>query len=193
MLRLVGLSRYAKRTILAVSDFILLNLALWLAMSARLGEFYSPPSWEMMVVLGAAPFIGVATFFQLRVYRLATRYIGVRGMALTASAVGLSGLYWALLVHLSGVYAVPRTVFLVYPVLASVLVWGFRQCAAAVLKRAGLELPARLRERQRSALIYGAGATGMQLLEALRAAGNYRPVAFVDPDPTLRGQYVSGL
>ena len=42
-------------------------------------------------------------------------------------------------------------------------------------------------------LIYGAGATGVQLLEALRTARNYTPVAFIDPEPTLRGQYVGGL
>ncbi len=42
-------------------------------------------------------------------------------------------------------------------------------------------------------LIYGAGTTGVQLLEALNAAGGYKPVAFVDPEPTLAGQYVAGL
>lgn len=73
---LVGLHRYTKRVILAVNDFTLLNLALWLAMSLRLGEFFVPQSWTLFVVLGAAPFIGVATFFQLHVYRIVTRFLG---------------------------------------------------------------------------------------------------------------------
>jgi FlaA1/EpsC-like NDP-sugar epimerase len=189
---LVCLSRHEKRVVLAVSDFILFNLALWLAVSARLGEMFFPRTWDLFVVLGAAPCIGVATFFQLDVYRLVTRFIGARGAALTAAAVGLSGLYWGLLVYLSGVYSVPRSVVLLYPLLATVFIWGSRQAAATFLRGVGVELPAR-QERARRVLIYGAETAGAQLLEALESAGSCEPVAFIDPNATLRGQYVGGL
>jgi FlaA1/EpsC-like NDP-sugar epimerase len=190
---LVSLGRHQKRVILAANDFLLLNLALWLAMSARLGEPFFPPTWELFVVLGAAPCIGVATFFQMDVYRLVTRFIGGRGVALTAVAVGLSGLYWGLLVYLSGVYSVPRSVVLFYPLLAIAFVWGSRQAAASFLMSAGVALPAGPHGRSRQVLIYGAGTTGMQLLEALQRAANCEAVAFIDPNPTLRGQYVGQL
>jgi FlaA1/EpsC-like NDP-sugar epimerase len=127
------------------------------------------------------------------VYRLVTRFIGGRGVALTAAAVGLSGLYWGLLVHLSGVYSVPRSVVLFYPVLATAFVWGSRQLAAIFLRNAGVALPLQAQERPRQVLIYGAETTGMQLLEALQGAGDCEAVAFIDPNPTLRGQYVGGL
>jgi FlaA1/EpsC-like NDP-sugar epimerase len=192
-LRLVSLGRHEKRVVLAVNDFLLLNLALWVAMSVRLGDVFFPESWGLFVVLGAAPCIGVATFFQMDVYRLVTRFIGGRGVALTAAAVGLSGLYWGLLVYLSGVYSVPRSVVLFYPVLATAFIWGSRQAAASFLRNAGVDVPARSQERPRPVLIYGAETTGMQLLEALRGAGDSEAVAFVDPNPTLRGQYVGGL
>ena len=120
---LVGLGRYTKRVVLAVNDFMLFNVALWLALSVRFGEVFVPSSWTLFIVLGAAPFIGVATFFQLHVYRLATRYIGWRGAMLTAGAVGLAGLYWGLLLYLSGVHSVPRSVVLFYPVLATIPSW----------------------------------------------------------------------
>ena len=190
---LVELDRYPKRAILAVNDFILLNLALWLALSFRLGEAFVPDSWQMLLVLAAGPFIGIATFFQLRVYRMVTRFIGSRGFTLTASAVGLSALYWGVLVYFSGVYSIPRSVVVLYPVLATVLIWTSRQIAASLLKGAGVEIPTRLPGRDRSVLIYGAGATGIQLLQALEATGGYRPVAFVDPRRTLARQYVAGL
>jgi FlaA1/EpsC-like NDP-sugar epimerase len=168
---LVSLGRHEKRVILAVSDFLLLNLALWLAMSVRIGELFFPTSWDLFVVLGAAPFIGIATFFQMGVYRLVTRFIGGRGAALTAAAVGLSGLYWGLLVHLSGVYSVPRSVVLFYPVLATAFIWGSRQVAASFLRSAGVAVPAAAQagtqEQPQQVLIYGAETTGMQLLEAL--------------------------
>jgi UDP-N-acetylglucosamine 4,6-dehydratase len=192
-LRLVSLGRHEKRVILAVNDFLLLNLALWLAMSVRLGELFLPTSWDLFVVLGAAPCIGVATFFQMDVYRLVTRFIGARGVAVTAAALGLSGLYWGLLVYLSGVYSVPRSVVLFYPVLATAFVWGSRQAAASFLRNAGAAAPTQGREQASRVLIYGAETTGMQLREALQGAGDCEAVAFVDPNPTLRGQYVGGL
>ncbi len=42
-------------------------------------------------------------------------------------------------------------------------------------------------------LIYGAGTTGVQLLQALRLAPTYVPVGFVDASPAIWGQYVGGL
>jgi FlaA1/EpsC-like NDP-sugar epimerase len=177
---LVLLGRHEKRAVLAVNDFLLFNLALWFTMSVRVGELFFPTSWDLFLVLGAAPCIGVATFFQLNVYRMVTRFIGGRGAALTAAAVGLSGLYWGLLVYL-------------YPVLATAFVWGSRQTAASFLRSAGVELGAAGREPARRVLIYGAETTAVQLLEALQSAGECQPMAFIDPNPSLRGQYVGGL
>src|SRR5215470_7777928 len=141
LLGLIGLSRYQKRAILAVTDLFILGLALWLALSLRLGEFFVAPNWAFFFIFCAAPLIGVATFFQLGLYRLVTRYIGARGAGLIAVAVGLSALFWALLVLLSGISGVPRSVVILYPILGATFVWGTRQIAGWLLKRAGIELP----------------------------------------------------
>jgi FlaA1/EpsC-like NDP-sugar epimerase len=190
---LISLPRYPKRVILATNDFILLNLALWLAMSFRLGELFVAPNWPMFLVLSAAPIIGVATFFQMGVYRIVTRFMGRGGAMLTAVATGLGALYWALLVYFSGVYSVPRSVVVLYPLLATVLVWLSRQAAAWLLVAMGVPLPSRIFTRDKRVLIYGADKTGVQLLEALKASEGYKPVAFVDPEKTLAGQFVAGL
>src|SRR5262245_45458334 len=191
--RLVELDRYPKRAILAANDFILFNFALWLAMCLRLGELFVPPSAAVFGLLTAAPLIGVATCFQLGVYRMVTRFIGTRGFTLAAGAVGLSALYWSLLLYLSGVYSIPRSVIILYPVLATVLIWLSRQSAMTLLRRGGVEIPSHVAGQERPVLIYGAGASGVQLLEALQASGGYRVVGFVDPRRTLARQYVAGL
>jgi FlaA1/EpsC-like NDP-sugar epimerase len=191
VVRLVELDRYPKRAILAVNDFVLFHLALWLAMSLRLGVLFAPQSRGVLLVLAAAPFIGVATFFQLHVYRMVTRFIGGRGFVLTAGAVGLSTLYWALLVYFSGFYSIPRSVVVLYPVLATALIWMSREAAALLLRSGGVEVP--VSSRRRTVLIYGAGTAGVRLLEALKATGGYRAVAFVDPRRTLVRQYVASL
>jgi FlaA1/EpsC-like NDP-sugar epimerase len=206
LLRLIGLGRYQKRVILAVCDFLVLGLALWIAMSARLGELYVWPSWGLFLLFCAAPAIGVATFFQVGIYRLVTRYISGQGAALIPMAVGLSALVWALLVLLSGVQTsaihfpggqnvlvIPRSVIILYPILGSAFIWGTRQVGGFMLRRVGVELPVRSRENIKTVLIYGAGTTGVQLLDELRRSGAYEPIGFIDMSPTLWGMYVGGL
>jgi FlaA1/EpsC-like NDP-sugar epimerase len=191
--RLINLGRYQKRTILAAVDVISLSLALWLAMSLRLGEFYVAPTWALASLFCAAPAIGVATFFQLGLYRLVTRFMGGEGTALILVAVGLGTLFWALFVLLSGVAGMPRSVVVTYPILAAAFVWATRQTAGWLLKRAGIEQPPIVREDAKRVLIYGAGTTGVQLLQALRHAPSYLAVGFVDASPAIWGQYVGGL
>jgi FlaA1/EpsC-like NDP-sugar epimerase len=203
LLRVIRLSRYPKRTILATADFILLGFALWLAMSLRLGEPYVPPSWELLLIFAAAPAIGVATFFQLGLYRLVTRFIGSQGAVRIPVAVGLAALVWALLVLLSGVQLsgantptvqlVPRTVVMLYPILGAAFAWGARQLAGWMLRSVGIEFRQHVRGQLTTVLIFGADRTGVQLLEALRRAGTYDPVGFIDNTPTLWGQYVADL
>jgi FlaA1/EpsC-like NDP-sugar epimerase len=191
--RLIDLGRYQKRTILAIADVISLGLALWLSMSLRLGELYVAPTWPLTLIFCAAPVIGVGTFFRFGLYRLVTRFIGGDGAALILVAVCLSALIWSLLVLLSGVTGVPRSVVVTYPILAAAFVWATRQAAGWLLKRAGIEPLSMVRENAMRVLIYGAGTTGVQLLQALRHAPNYVAVGFVDASPAIWGQYVSGL
>ena len=201
LLRLIGLGRYQKRVILAVSDFLVLGLALWIAMSARLGGLYVWPSSGLFLVFCAAPAIGVATFFRLGLYRLVTRYISGQEVVLIPVAVGLSALVWALLVLLSGVQTsgtqaasaqsvqvIPRSVIILYPILGSAFVWATRQVGGFILRSVGVELPVRARETIKTVLIYGAGTTGVQLLEALTHSANYLPIGFIDTSKTLWGQ-----
>jgi len=125
-------------------------------------------------------------------------------------AVGLSALIWAFVVLLSGVQTsgsgtpiaaqhgpgvlvVPRSVVILYPILGSLFVWGTRQAAGLMLKSIGIEIPTRVRERVTKVLIYGAGTTGVQLLDELRRSSTYEAIGFIDMSPTLWGMYVSGL
>jgi FlaA1/EpsC-like NDP-sugar epimerase len=132
-----------------------------------------------------------------------TRYMGGRGGLLILVAVVVSAVLWAFVVLLSGVQAgevgfsgvqvVPRSVFILYPILGTAFVWGTRRAAGRLLQSGGIELPMRVREKAKSVLIYGANAAGVQLLEALRRTSTYIPVGFVDPSPTLWGQRVADL
>jgi FlaA1/EpsC-like NDP-sugar epimerase len=190
---LIALPRAAKRTILVINDFALLTLALWTAMSLRYNEFFLPPDRRGLLLLLAAPTIGVATLGWFGLYRLVTRYIGSRGTPHLLLCIALSVLLWSLLVLMVGAIWIPRSVVaFLYPFTAAAFVYASRQIAATLLKSAGVPLPPPGRD-MKAVVIYGAGATGVQLLEALQRSGEARVAGFLDHAPSLWGQYARGV
>jgi len=190
---LVGLPRAAKRTVLVLNDFLLLSLALWAALSLRYNELFLPPDAFGILVLLAAPALGVATLGWFGLYRMVTRYIGSRGTSRLLLCICLSVLLWAMLVLLVGATWVPRTVVaFLYPFLAAAVVYTSRQLAAVLLRGAGVALPVSGRDIK-AVVIYGAGTTGVQLLEALQRSGEARVAGLLDPSPSLWGQYARGV
>jgi FlaA1/EpsC-like NDP-sugar epimerase len=193
---LINRSRTGKRVVLFVSDLLLLTLALWLALTARWGQFYWPESPVMHVVFWSAPVIGVAVFQVLGLYRFVTRFLGYRGALRILWGTGLAVLLWSLLIFMiagTGVrdLSFPRSVIFIYGLLGFMIVWASREVAGLILKTgAG---PMRGGIDRRRVVIYGAGAAGVQLLGALRNSGDYAPVGFVDDSPSLVGQVIDGL
>jgi len=186
--------RYNKRVILFTFDFLLLALALWIAMSIRYNMAYVPPGWAATLLLVSGPLITTTTFAASGLYRLVTRYLGYRGHTRILSCIWLSVLIWSLVVLMSGQLGVPRSVILGYGVLATLLIGASRELAAMILESAGIrlaELPAEV-ERKR-VIIFGAGQLGVQLLEALRRNHNRSVMAFIDTEPSLWRQYVAGV
>jgi FlaA1/EpsC-like NDP-sugar epimerase len=171
----------------------MLSIALWAAYSLRLSHAYVPDSTTMWVLLAAAPLIGVITFHMRGLYKLVTRFIGPSGTTRIYIAVVIAVLIWALVVLMSGVKGHPRSVVVIYGLIAAGLIRVSRQWAAALLLHvAPQHKPVSLDERK-NVIIYGTGAMGIQLLRALNETGQYRTVAFIDNDPSLAGQVVHGV
>ncbi len=190
---LVELPRVTKRILLVINDISLISLALWLSLSLRYNQFFVPPTWAFALLLAAAPLIAVAAFAYGGLYRIVTRYIGHRGTYRIIGSMAVSVLLWALLILLSGVQGVPRTVILFYGIIAAGLIMASRHAAAWALKSAGVRIPDLPDGERRIVLIYGAGPAGVQLNDALRRRGEARVVGFLDDTPSLKGQYIGGL
>ena len=198
---MVDLSRYRKRTLLVVNDLTLLSFAVWLAFSLRLNQLYVPPSWQMLAALACGPLICVVSFHMFGLYKLVTRFLGALGARRTLASVVVATITWGGALWLvrsidgvkSGIF-VPRSSIILFALIGGGLVWVSRQIAAFVLNS---EPAARDAYADRPdtvpVLIYGAGATGVQLLGSLRRSGTYNPVAFIDERPNLWGQRVAGL
>ena len=190
---LIEQPRWFKRIFLIVNDIAMLTIALWAAYSLRLSRFYVPESFGMILLMAAAPIIGVITFHLRGLYKLVTRFIGPEGTTRIYVAVCIAVLAWALLVLLSGIKGHPRSVVVIYGLIAAGLIRLSRQWAGALLLRAAPQhKPVNFDERK-NVIIYGAGTVGIQLLRALNETGQFNMVAFIDNDPSLAGQVVHGV
>jgi FlaA1/EpsC-like NDP-sugar epimerase len=193
-LMLLELPRYTKRALLVLMDLGLLGLALWGSISLRYGEYYVPDTWGATLLLIAGPLITVGVFGWIGLYRLVTRYISYRGTLQIFAGVATSVMMWSLLVFMSGQLGVPRSSILLYGFVAAAFIALSRQAAGMVLKSAGIAVPTFVEDRDRKpVLIYGAGPMGVQLLQSLRGARDREAIGFIDDQPTLWGQYISGV
>jgi FlaA1/EpsC-like NDP-sugar epimerase len=168
---LIERPRWFKRTALIVNDIVMLTFALWAAYSLRLSELYVPDSLDKMLLMAVAPVIGIVVFYMRGLYKLVTRFIGPEGTTRIYVAVIIATVLWALVVLMSGVKVHPRSVIVIYGLIAAGLIRLSRQWAAsALLKAAPQHKPVGFDEQKR-VIIYGAGTIGIQLLRALNETG----------------------
>src|SRR4029079_13200494 len=190
---LIERPRWFKRTLLIFNDIAMLSIALWAAYTLRLSRLYVPESLDKWALLIAAPLIGVAVFYMRGLYKLVTRFIGPEGTTRIYTAVIIATVLWALVVLMSGVKVHPRSVIVIYGLIAAGIIRLSRQWAGAALLRAAPEHKGVSFDERKRVIIYGAGTIGIQLLRALNETGTYKTVAFIDSNPSLAGQMVHGV
>ena len=190
---LIERPRWFKRALLIVNDLALLSLAIWVAYTLRLSRLYVPPSLDKWLLLIAAPLIGVAVFYMRGLYKLVTRFIGPEGTTRIYIAVIIAALLWAVVVLMMAVKDHPRSVIVIYALIAALLIRLSRQWAGAMLLTAAPQHKPVSFDERKPVIIYGAGTLGIQLLRALNETGGYKMVAFIDPNPSLAGQLVHGV
>ena len=188
--QIINLPRIIKRSIVVAFDILLLPVALWASFSLRLGELYSPEGGILYLFI-ATPLIGIPIFIRMGLYRAIVRYIGFIAMWAVVKAVSLYTLLWGVLVLLTATGGVPRSVLLINWLMAILLIGGSRAIARWWLLGSFKSSPQN-RAKKRVA-IYGAGDAGIQIASALANSPKFKPVAFIDDNPSLQGNYIGGL
>jgi FlaA1/EpsC-like NDP-sugar epimerase len=179
-----------------LGDLVLIPAALWLAFSLRLGEFYVP-ELDIPYLFLLAPVISVPIFIRFGLYNAIIRYIGFHALWAVMQAVSLYALIWGTIALISGVEGlVPRSVVIINWVIALLLVGGSRIIARWWLLGINpIQRLSKLKYSQngrKNVVIYGAGSSGIQLATGLSYSSEYKPVAFIDDDPSLQGHQLSG-
>lgn len=180
-----SLSRVRKRQVMLIADVIFIPLALWCAITLRLGTI-DHRSYSHVWLYAAALISALPIFARFGLYRAVIRYLD--GRVLVAVTVGVTAS--VLLLAVTNVFlvqeAVPKAALIIYWALALIYVGGSRFVVRAIMNY-------RRPVGGNRVAVYGAGSAGTQLVLALRQAGRYHPVAFIDDNESLRGSIVSGI
>jgi FlaA1/EpsC-like NDP-sugar epimerase len=180
----IDLPRSTKRTIMVLADVVMLPLALFSAITLRLGTFdhgIAGSGWLYPTVV----IVSVPVFVRLGLYRAVVRYISGKAIATVVMGVTLS----AALLMVLNVTVLNRTV----PITAIVIFW-----ALAMVYVAGSRYVVRLLLQTHSTMgervaIYGAGEAGVRLAMTLQSGSEFHPVAFLDDAYTLHGSVINGI
>jgi FlaA1/EpsC-like NDP-sugar epimerase len=183
------LNSFQKILFVLAADYLVLNWAAVTSYMLRLSSFELPPA-ETAFVYFIVPVLGVVSAYSFGVYEAAARnYSEVIERKLLASQITAT-LVWALLLVFIGTSGFARSTVIIYTVIGLLAMIVLRRFASVLFN---VTIKPKLVRAQVPVVIYGAGREGMVLADSMRRSGNYRPVAFVDPDYTIHGRMVSGL
>ncbi len=127
----------------------------------------------------------ILIFIRLGLYRAVVRFLG--GQALRAVLTGI--LISGSLIYGAGQVIglrISLSVAMNYMFISLIFIGGSRLFVRALVN-------AKTRKSNHKVLIYGAGASGRQLLLALENSVEYRATAFVDDDPSLHGVMIKDV
>ncbi|MGB2008738.1 MAG: polysaccharide biosynthesis protein [Cycloclasticus pugetii] len=188
----ISRTRWVKRAVTLLFDFIIITLALWVAFSLRLGELYSPKD-SVIWLFVIAPFIATPIFIKLGLYRAIIRYIGFHSLWVVVKAVSLYSLLLALFVLLAGIEVVPRSVHLINWLVALLMVGGSRMVVRWWLAGVVHVNASASENAIRNVVIYGAGSSGTQVLDQLRIKNGMKVVAFIDDETSLHSRQIRDI
>jgi len=182
---LFGLDRWKKRLLQIIFDGLVAPIALLLAFFMRLETTDYLFRLDTYIGVAIAMVTTLAVFAARGLYNNLTRHISVETAYSIAigSAVSCAVLLSSILLLELGI---PRSVPLIY----ATLLCAFTTAMRLFIRALGQSMT---KEKRRNVAIYGAGAAGIQLMEALRKNANYRVRLFIDDNRELSGKNLGGI
>ncbi|TNV18966.1 polysaccharide biosynthesis protein [Buttiauxella sp. B2] len=181
---LLSLPRPLKRLITLAIDTVLLLCAFWFAFWVRIDSMTPLTSWPHWGLIFSIVGVTLLFFIKLGLYRAVIRYITAKILVAVAIGMVASAVLLIIAAFYTNIY-LPRTIPFIYFSFGLLMIAGSRLALRMVINRS-LKLGTKI-------IIYGAGASGRQLLPALSQAAEYFPVAFVDDNPRLQGSVMHGV
>ena len=184
LIKLVLISRFKKQLLLLSIDSLALILVVLASFSLRLGFLYWP-TFNLLWIIFITPIIAIPIFFQFDFYRSMIRFIGLKGQWSILKAVTLYALIWGVIVFMSGLQGIPRSVILINWLLGLMVIGGLRMFGRWIFTES--------KAFSNNVIIYGAGSAGRQLSITLTESKQYNPVAFFDDNLAIQRQFINSL
>lgn len=177
--------RWIKRRVLVLLDGVIVAGSLQLATMIHLENLQPLRDGSLWMTIGLLVPTSLLLFHWLGLYRIVIRYMSHVTVPTVAMVVMTSAL---LVVPVSYMveHSVGLSVIVIYTLLLLLGIGSLRFFIRELYRYSQ-------RRQRKPVVIYGAGAAGCELVDALRHGGEYEPVAFVDDWRGLEGAMVEGL
>jgi FlaA1/EpsC-like NDP-sugar epimerase len=182
------------RSLFAFAHDVVAAALAWLAAFWLRFNFEIPESYQELMLerLPWAAAIYAVLFWRLGLYRGLWRYASLPDLQRIVIAVGVGALAVPAVLIVAGAGAsVPRTVYVLTPMLLILVMGGSRLAYRAW--REGRLLPIVSKPTATPVLVLGAGSFGNTLLKELAASAQWRVVGLLDDDPRKQGAEILGV
>jgi FlaA1/EpsC-like NDP-sugar epimerase len=188
---ILNFPRPVKRGIVICVDILFCLFSVWLAFGLRMDQWHllqGTQWWVLVVSIG----ISLPLFIVFGLYRAIFRYMGSAALvSIVRVFVIYSGIFFCLFT-IVGVQGVPRSIGVIQPILLFISVSASRYFIRHWL--GGItNVQKMLRHDKSTALVYGAGSAGRQLVAGLAVNKEILVKGFVDDDLHLHGNTINGV
>lgn len=182
---ILQLSRPTKVAAQLIVDTAMIVLAFIGAMLLRLESAAFLGNAGIFGVVFIATLVALLSLHFLGLYRVLVRFVTGKVLILIAKAMLITAvtLYVTNLVFGA---RIPSSVPIIFAIFSFLALGGVRFAARTFFRNPSQHI-------KRPVIIYGAGDSGLQILNSLFHGREYVPVAFVDDDPRLQNLSVGGL
>lgn len=182
---LFTLSRPVKRVVGVLTDSLAIVAAFWGAYYTRMGSFspyiVEPEYWFLLATL---ILVTVGIIIRSGLYRAILRYMSTSAIVSISATAAISALLVVLFAHYFQLF-LPRSVPFIYASYFVIFSGGSRLIMKSYINRA-------LATDCEPVVIYGAGSAGRQLVNLIRQSKEYKVVAFIDDDKSLKKTTIHG-
>ncbi|MEZ5567452.1 MAG: nucleoside-diphosphate sugar epimerase/dehydratase [Halioglobus sp.] len=183
--KVLDMPRNVKQVFLLSLDMLYVAGAMFGAVALRWGHLnFTLGPIEYACAL-ATLLVSAVIFLRLGLYRAVIRFMGQQAIWAIITAASYSALILGATFFFTRA-DVPRSTPFIYWGLLLVFLGGTRLVVRAYYQ-------SKMRSNSEKVIIYGAGQSGRQLLQALHHGDQYRPVLFVDDDPKQQRSVINGL
>lgn len=188
---LLNLPRLAKRILAMFCDALICIFTVWLAFGLRLDQWGWPDDgqwWAYVIAIG----FSFPLFVIFGLYRAIFRYVGSAAfLSIMRVFLTYTGIIFCIFTFI-GVNDVPRSIGVIQPILLFIGIGCSRYLARFWLGNINKNHKI-FHRSQSSALIYGAGSAGRQLVSGLTSSKEILVKGFIDDDPHLQGSTINGI